>query len=71
MTNKNLGRLERVDLRAVWGNETDDFTPWLATQANLDELGETLGVQLELQATEEPVGPYFADIVSRDLTDDS
>ena len=71
MSTPSLGKLERVDLRAVWSNETDDFTPWLAAQANLDDLGETLGMQLELQATEEPVGPYFADIVCQDLADDS
>ena len=52
MTYKNLGKLERIDLREVWNNETDDFTPWLATQANLDDLSETLGMQLELHATE-------------------
>lgn len=71
MTSRNLGKLERVDPHAIWVNETDDFTPWLATRENLDDLGEILDMQLELQATEEAVGPYFADIVCRDLADDS
>ena len=36
MTNQDLGRLEAVDLREVWKSESDDFTPWLATQENMD-----------------------------------
>ena len=71
MIPENLGKLERVDLREVWRNEADNFTPWLATQRNLDDLGETLGMQIEFQAREEAVGPYSADILCRDIDDDS
>lgn len=66
-----MGKLERVDLRQVWQNEADDFTPWLAQQENLDDLGETLGIQIEFQAREEAVGPFSADILCRDIDDDS
>ena len=71
MIPENLGKLERVDLREVWRNEADNFTPWLATQKNLDDLGETLGMTIEFQALEESVGPYSADILCRDIDDDS
>lgn len=65
-----LGRLEKVDLRAVWNNEASDFTPWLAQEENLALLGETIGLDLELEAREKPVGPYRADILCKDtLTD--
>lgn len=50
MTNKNLGRLERVELRDIWLSEASDFTPWLARKENLDILGATLGIDLELEA---------------------
>ena len=71
MTPENLGKLESVDLREVWRNEADNFTPWLATQRSLDDLGETLGMQIEFQAREEAVGPYSADILCRDIDADS
>jgi hypothetical protein len=51
MTNKNLGRLERVELRDIWLSEASDFTPWLARKENLEILGQTLGmIDLELEA---------------------
>ena len=70
MTNQNLGMLEAVDLREVWKSESDDFTPWLATQENIGFLGEALGMQLEFQEREKKVGPYYADILCKDLADD-
>src|SRR6266516_7730519 len=45
-----LGRLEQVDLRGAWNNESTDFTPWLAEQENLELLGKAIGLELELEA---------------------
>lgn len=70
MTNKNLGRLERVELRDIWLSEASDFTPWLARKENLDILGGTLGIDLELEAQERPVGPFRADILCKDIGTD-
>lgn len=56
-----LGRLAPVDLRNVWLNEASDFTPWLAREENLLVLGDVLGIDLELEAQEKPVGPFRAD----------
>jgi hypothetical protein len=67
MNTKNLGRLERVELRDIWLSEASDFTPWLARKENLDILGETLGIDLELEAQERPVGPFRADILCKDI----
>lgn len=62
----SLGKLERVDLRTIWVTEAQDFTPWLAKEENLDELGRTIGLELELVGQEQYVGPYRADILCRD-----
>src|SRR4051794_28418105 len=68
MLAKQLGRLEPIDLRTFWADEARDFTPWLATVENLEVLSSTLGLDLEREGVEVPVGPYKADIVARDLT---
>src|SRR3954454_5018740 len=70
MMNKSLGRLEKVELRNIWLSEASDFTPWLARKENLDILGETLGIDLELEAQERAVGPFRADILCKDIGTD-
>ena len=64
MTDKQLSRLKQVELRDIWESEPDHFTPWLAE--NLDLLGDTLGIELELEEQEKGVGPYRADIVCKE-----
>lgn len=71
MNETMLGRLERVRLRDIWGSEAADFTPWLAKEENLKPLGDTLGIELQLEAQEKDVGLYRADIVCKDTSDDS
>ncbi len=70
MRGASLGRLERVELRDIWLSEASDFTPWLARKENLDILGDTLGIDLELEAQERPVGPFRADILCKDIGTD-
>ena len=68
----NLGRLEKItDLREVWKTEDKDFTPWLANEENLALLGETIHMDLELEAVEKYVGPFRADILCRNTDDNS
>jgi uncharacterized protein DUF4268 len=62
----DLGRLETVELRDIWQTEAQDFTPWLAREDNLALLGETLEIDLELEAVEQNVGPFRADILCKD-----
>lgn len=65
-----LGRLEKIDLQAVWDSEAGDFTPWLAKEENLELLGETIGIELELEAQGKSVGPFRADILCKETTTD-
>ena len=60
-----LSKIEKVDLRKIWPHEAQDFTPWLAE--NINELSEELGMDLELQEQEAPVGGYSLDILAHDL----
>ena len=57
--------IEEVDVRELWPNEAQDFTPWLAK--NLRLLGEEIGLKLEFVSMEEPVGPFSLDILARDV----
>ena len=64
-----LGRLAKVALRDVWEHEQQDFTPWLAREVNIKLLGETLCLDLEVEAQEKKVGPFRADILCKDTTE--
>jgi hypothetical protein len=71
MNSSSLGRLTRVELRDIWLSEAADFTPWLAREENLSVLAEALGMDLELEAQERAVGPFRADILCKDIGNDS
>lgn len=71
MAEIKLGQLKKVELRTVFQTEAGAFTPWLAEEANLALLGETIGLDLELEAQEKGVGPFRADILCKDTTDDA
>jgi hypothetical protein len=71
MVAPNLGRLEEVGLRSIWVTEAGDFTPWLAQEDNLKLLGDTIGIELELEAQEKAVGPFSADVLCKDAVDGS
>ena len=62
----DLGTIHPVALKDLWSGEASHFTPWLSQ--NLDVLGIKLGMDLELESTEAPVGDFSADIVARDLS---
>ncbi|MBI5154013.1 DUF4268 domain-containing protein [Candidatus Poribacteria bacterium] len=67
MRSDQLGRLSPVGLREIWPSESSDFTPWLAQTENIALLGETIGIPLEVEAREQEVGPFRADILCRNL----
>ncbi len=63
---KNLGSLQKVELREIWASESSDFTPWLTRPENLKLLGDTIGIELDLDSQEKEVGPFRCDIVCKD-----
>lgn len=62
---KNLAKLQKIDLRDVWGIEPD-FTNWLAQQENLDLLGEEIGVEIKPIKTEASIGTFKVDILAEE-----
>ena len=71
MTTIELARLEAVDPKEYWKHEAADFTPWLAEGENLKLLGDTIGLELELEAREKGVGPFRADLLCKSTVDAS
>lgn len=67
-TKQPIGTLSSVPVRDVWPDEARDLTPWLAE--NPEVLSEALGLELELEGQEVPVGPFSADLLFRDITTD-
>ena len=71
MIKEPLAQLQKVDLRKVWKSEPGDFRPWLADPGGLKLLGDAIGVDLELEAQEKDVGPFRADILCKDIADNT
>ena len=61
-----LGKLQEIDIRKVWQHEQYDFSKWLASDENIHELGETLGLSLTDVETEKFAGNYRCDILCKD-----
>lgn len=60
-----LGVFERVPLRDAWPTEDGNFTPWLAEPKTIALLGDSLNIELEVEAVEHWVGAFRADILAR------
>lgn len=61
-----LGRLTPVSPRDVWPHEALNFTPWLLE--NVDVLSDVLGMELNLEVAEHPVGGFSLDLKGTDET---
>lgn len=68
---ENLKQLTPVEISEVWETEPHHFTPWLAKEENLTLLGETLGMELELEEQEKKIGDFRADLLCKNTVDDS
>ena len=61
-----LGMMKEVDIRSVWAHEQYDFSKWLAEEDNIRKLGQELNLSLTDVETEQFVGSYRCDIISKD-----
>src|SRR5262245_26819312 len=61
-----LGQINKVPVRNLWTHEEQDFTPWLATEENIRQLSDAIGLELQVEGIEVPVGPFTADILAKD-----
>ncbi len=59
----NFSELKKVSLNEIWKHEASDFTPWLAE--NIQELGDALGMDLEIVDREAPVGDFSLDLLAQ------
>ena len=66
MIKKNLSKLNKIDLRNVWGHEASDFTSWLSQDENLRLLSDEIGVEIKLIQTEANVGKFSVDILAEE-----
>lgn len=61
-----LVKQKQINPRKMWANEQYDFTPWLVE--HIEELGEKIGMELEVVGREVSVGPYSADILAKETS---
>ncbi len=61
-----LVKQKQINPRKMWSNEQYDFTPWLVD--HIEELGEKIGMELEVVGREVSVGPYSADILAKETS---
>lgn len=62
----NLGKLKELNVREVWEHEQYDFSKWLASSENIQELGDILNLSLVDVETEKFIGAYRCDILCKD-----
>ena len=66
----DLGQIKKVSIRDVWKHEENEFTPWLALEENISKLSEELALELQVEGIEVPVGPFWADVLAKDVSGD-
>jgi hypothetical protein len=62
----DFGNIQKINIREIWQHEAQNFTPWLAK--NLEKLGESVGMDLEMIEQEASVGNFSLDILAKDLS---
>lgn len=63
---EKLGKLKEINVRDIWPHEQYNFSKWLASEENIQELGDALNLSLADIETEKFVGNYRCDIIGKD-----
>ena len=63
-TVSRLTRLSEQDIRKIWPREEQDFSPWI--KDSVDELNSELGLEIQFDEAEGPVGNFRLDLAGMD-----
>lgn len=64
-TKQELSIFKKVEsLRDIWPKEDENFTPWLAENENISQLGDALDLELKDPQREVPVGTFSLDVLA-------
>ena len=64
----DLGEIRKLRVRDHWKHEEQEFTPWLAKEENIGRLASAIGLELQVEGVEVPVGPFSADVLAKDAS---
>jgi Domain of unknown function (DUF4268) len=62
----DLGQIKKLLISELWKHEEHEFTLWLANEENIGKLASAIGLELQVEGVEVPVGPFSADILAKD-----
>ena len=68
MNPEDLHSVEYLSANEIWDHEEYDFTPWIVDHIN--QLGRTIGIEIDEIEREEAVGGYSADITGTVMNTD-
>jgi hypothetical protein len=63
-----LGEIKKIGVRQLWKHEEQEFTPWLAKDENIGKLADAIGLELQVEGVEVPVGPFSTDVLAKDTS---
>lgn len=63
---KPVGKLRKINLSEVWGNEPDGFASWLQQEEILEILGETIERPLKPAGSEIPLSTLAGGVLAKD-----
>ena len=63
---KPVGKLRKINVKEVWGNEVDGFASWLQQEEILEMLGEALEISLKASGEDIPLDTLAGAVLAKD-----